>query len=276
MLEVGKHHILRVLRETRVGCYLGDREGNEVLLPAKYVPQDTKAGDALSVFIYRDGEERLIATTQTPKVLLHHFGYLQVKMITQIGAFMDWGLEKDLFVPFREQPAKMITGRFYLVYLYQDAETGRLTASANLKRFLNQTPPDVKEGDEVELIAWEASPLGMKVIVNHQYAGLIFQSELFAPLQTGEVRKGYVLKVREDGKLDISLRKPGYASISDEAERILEYLNSHNGFLPLTDNSTPEEITAHLAMSKKSFKKAVGLLYKNKRIRLEADGIYIV
>lgn len=189
---------------------------------------------------------------------------------------MDWGLEKDLFVPFREQPAKMITGRFYLVYLYQDAETGRLTASANLKRFLNQTPPDVKEGDEVELIAWEASPLGMKVIVNHQYAGLIFQSELFAPLQTGEVRKGYVLKVREDGKLDISLRKPGYASISDEAERILEYLNSHNGFLPLTDNSTPEEITAHLAMSKKSFKKAVGLLYKNKRIRLEADGIYIV
>lgn len=276
MLEIGKYHILRVLRETRVGCYLGDREGNEVLLPSKYVPSDTKAGDALSVFIYRDGEERLIATTQTPLVLLHHFALLRVKMITQIGAFLDWGLDKDLLVPFREQSERMITGNSYLVYLYQDEETGRLTASAQIKKFLSLPPDTVSEGDEVEIMAWEASPLGMKVIVNQQYYGLIFESELFAPLLPGDIRKAYILKIREGGKVDISLRQPGYASIAGEAAQLLEALQSNNGFLPLTDHADPEEIRTRLAMSKKSFKKAVGLLYKSRRIRLEADGIYLV
>ncbi|MFM8450253.1 MAG: S1 RNA-binding domain-containing protein [Haliscomenobacter sp.] len=276
MLEIGKYHILRVLRETRVGCYLGDREGNEVLLPSKYVPAGTKEGDSLSVFIYRDGEERLIATTQTPLVLLHHFARLQVKMITQIGAFLDWGLDKDLLVPFREQAERMVTGKSYLVYLYQDEETGRLTASAQIKKFLSLPPDTVSEGDEVEVMGWEASPLGMKVIVDQLYAGLIFESELFAPLLPGEIRKGYVLKVREEGKIDISLRKPGYASIEGEAAQLLEALQANAGFLPLTDHSDPEEIRSRLAMSKKSFKKAVGLLYKSRRIRLETDGIYLV
>jgi len=275
MLEIGKYHILRVLRLTRVGGYLGDREGHEVLLPTKYVPEGTEVGDALSVFVYRDGEERLVATTLEPKILLHHFACLRVSSVSTFGAFLDWGLEKDLFVPFREQPRPMEEGRSYVVYLYQDETSGRLVASANVRRYLEPAGPGIRPGDEVAVMAWEASPLGMKVIVNQRYPGLVFQSALFGVFPIGETRPGFVSKVREDGKLDISLKKPGYAAIGAEAELLLEKLKIQNGFLALTDDSSPEEISQQLGMSKKSFKKAVGLLYKNRQVRLEKDGIYL-
>jgi predicted RNA-binding protein (virulence factor B family) len=275
MLEIGKYHILRVLRLTRVGGYLGDREGNEVLLPVKYTPEGTEVGDALSVFVYRDGEERLVATTLEPKILLHHFACLRVNSVSKFGAFLDWGLEKDLLVPFREQPRHMEEGKSYVVYLYQDEASGRLVASANVRRYLEPAGSGVRPGDEVSVMAWEASPLGMKVIVNQRYQGLVFQSALFGTFSIGETRPGFVYKVREDGKLDISLKKPGHAAIGTEAELLLEKLKTQNGFLALTDHSSPEEISRQLGMSKKSFKKAVGLLYKNRQVRLEKDGVYL-
>ncbi len=275
MIQIGKYHILRVLRLTRPGAILGDQAGNEVLLPSNSVPQGLQARDAIRVFIYRDGEERLIATTKNPLIGLHQFAYLQVNAVSEHGAFLDWGLEKDLFVPFREQPGGMEKGRFYWVYLYRDETTDRLVASARVKRFLQNEILTVKEGEEVDVMAWEPSPLGMKVIINHQHAGLVYQSELFSPFPPGEHRKGYISQIRPGNKIDVQLRKPGYASIEDEAARLLEEIRAKGGFLPLHDHSAPEDIQRHLSMSKKSFKKAAGLLYKRQLIRLAPEGIYL-
>jgi predicted RNA-binding protein (virulence factor B family) len=239
------------------------------------MPEGTEVGEAISVFVYRDGEERLVATTREPKILLHHFACLRVNSVSNFGAFLDWGLEKDLFVPFREQPTPMEEGKSYVVYLYQDESSGRLVASANVRRYLEPVGAGIRPGDEVSVMAWEASPLGMKVIVNQRYPGLVFQSAIFGDFPIGETRPGFVYKVREDGKLDISLKKPGYAAIGAEAEFLLEKLKTQNGFLALTDHSSPDEISLQLGMSKKAFKKAVGLLYKNRQVRLEKDGVYL-
>ena len=275
MIQIGKYHILRVLRLTRPGAYLGDQAGNEVLLPSSSLPEGLQVNGSIRVFIYRDGEERLIATTRDPLIALHQFAYLRVNDVSAHGAFLDWGLEKELFVPFREQPHGMEKGHFYWVYLYRDETTDRLVASARVKRFLQNETLTVQEGDEVDVLAWEPSPLGMKVIINHQHAGLVYQSELFGPFPPGEHRKGYVSRVRPGNKIDIQLRKPGYASIEDEAARLMEALQAHRGFLPLSDHSSPEDIQRQLSMSKKSFKKAVGLLYKQQLIRLDPEGIYL-
>ena len=275
MIQIGQYNTLSVFRKTSVGFYLGDEEGQEVLLPAKYAPPGLDRGQSLSVFVYKDSEDRLIATTLQPKITLNHFALLRVNMLSPVGAFLDWGLEKDLLVPFREQPERMEEGKSYLVYLYLDESTDRLVASGKLNRFLSNDGLTVQEGEEVEVLFWRPTNMGYTVIVNNRHKGLIYSSELYGPVPPGSVRTGYIAKIREGNKLDVQLRKPGYASIEPSAEKILEQLKKRKGFLPLTDNSPPEDIARLLDMSKKTFKKSVGLLYKQRLIRLEPDGIYL-
>lgn len=276
MIKIGKYNLLKVLRETSVGVFLGDNEGNEVLLPQKYVPKETSIDDNIEVFVYRDSEDRLISTTLKPKIQLFQFAVLQVVMVNQVGAFLDWGLEKNLFVPFREQTVKMSKGRWYMVYLYLDEQTDRLVASSKINRFLSNEKLTVKEGDEVDVMIWETTDLGVNVIINDSHKGLIYHNEFFAQVEPGDLRKGYISKIRDDNKIDVQLQMPGIANIEPSAARILEILKNHDCFLPLTDNSDPEEIARRLEMSKKTFKKAIGSLYKQRMIEIEKHGIRLI
>ncbi len=275
MIQIGQYNTLQVARETKSGLYLADEENQEVLLPGKYIPKDIKTGDEIRVFIYKDSEDRLVATTQQPKIILHQFAYLQVNAVNPYAAFLDWGLEKDLFVPYREQPKKMVQGEFYLVYLYLDEKTDRLVASGNVGKYLNNEALTVEVGQEIDLLIWEPTDLGFNVIINHLHKGLIYHNELFAPVKLGDIRKGYIKKIREENRIDVQLQKSGYENIEPNAGKILAQLKAQGGFLPLTDNSAPEDITLQLEMSKKTFKKAIGLLYKQQIIRLAHDGIYL-
>lgn len=276
MIEIGKYNTLKVLRETSVGAFLGDDEGHEVLLPGKYVPKEISVDSEIEVFVYRDSEDRLVSTNLRPKIQLHQFAVLQAVMVNQIGAFLDWGLEKNLFVPFREQGTKMLKGRWYMVYLYLDEQTDRLVASAKINRFLNNEQLTVKEGDEVEVMIWETTDLGVNVIINNLHKGLVYHNEFFAQVTPGDIRKGYISKIRDDHKIDVQLQMPGVGNIEPSAARILEILQTKDGFLPLTDNSEPEEIARLLEMSKKTFKKAIGSLYKQKIVMIEKDGIRLI
>ncbi|MFN7116313.1 MAG: S1 RNA-binding domain-containing protein [Saprospiraceae bacterium] len=275
MIQLGQYNLLKATRETKSGLYLADEEGKEVLLPGKYIPQNVKIGDKLEVFIYKDSEDRLIATTQTPKITLHQFAYLPVKAVNAYAAFVDWGLEKDLFVPYKEQPQKLIAGNSYVFYLYVDEQTDRLVASANVDRFLNNETLTIQSGEEVEIIIWQATDLGYNVIINNVHKGLIYKNELFAPVQIGETRKAYIKKIREGNRIDVQLQKSGYENVEPNAAKILQKLAENHGFLALHDNSAPEDISRELEMSKKTFKKAIGLLYKQQAIRLTEDGIYL-
>jgi len=246
------------------------------LLPGKYVPGEISVDSEIEVFVYRDSEDRLVSTNLRPKIQLHQFAVLQAVMVNQIGAFLDWGLEKNLFVPFREQGTKMLKGRWYMVYLYLDEQTDRLVASAKINRFLNNEQLTVKEGDEVEVMIWETTDLGVNVIINNLHKGLVYHNEFFAQVTPGDIRKGYISKIRDDHKIDVQLQMPGVGNIEPSAARILEILQTKEGFLSLTDNSEPEEIARHLEMSKKTFKKAIGSLYKQKIVMIEKDGIRLI
>lgn len=274
-MQIGGQNTLNVLRHTSAGAFLGDESGGEVLLPNKYVPEDLKVGEDISVFVYTDSEDRPVATTLTPKIRLNEFAFLQVKAVNEIGAFMDWGLEKDLLVPFREQGRKMAKHLWYVVYLYLDSLSNRLVASAKIRRFLQDVPEDLEPGQEVSLLVYDRTDLGMNVIVDNKYHGLLYANEIFQPVYPGDLLKGYIKKVREDQSLDVSLQKQGLDNVSDNAARILELMKSGDGFLPLTDKSEPEEIYDKLAMSKKTFKKAIGMLYKDKKVFFAEDGIYL-
>jgi predicted RNA-binding protein (virulence factor B family) len=265
-----------MLRTTSVGAFLGDKEGNDVLLPTKWIPEGTQIGDSLNVFFYTDSEDRPIATTLTPHAVVNEFGFMRVNDVNDVGAFLDWGIEKDLFVPYREQRMKMQEGRSYVVYLYFDITTGRVAASNRLNRFLDNDSLTVKEGDEVALLVYERTELGYKVIINHLHTGVVYGNEVIRPLNVGEKHVGYVRKVREDNKLDISLQPIGYAAVEPNSQRILDLLKATKGFLPFTDRTDPEIIRQKLGMSKKVFKKAVGLLYRERRITIEENGIRLV
>jgi predicted RNA-binding protein (virulence factor B family) len=275
-MEIGKYNELEILRRTSIGLYLGDGQGNDVLLPAKYVPRNASIGERIQVFLYKDSEDRLIATNLVPKIKLNEFALLKVEMANEVGAFLDWGLEKQLFVPFREQKQKMQEGRYYIVYMYLDEKTQRLAASAKLNQFLDNTELTVRTGDEVDVMMWEPTDLGINVIINNRHKGLLYDNELFTEVEEGEIRKGYIKNIREDKKIDVQLQKPGYGNIEPSSQLILNKLKEHEGFIPLTDKSEPEEIAKFLAMSKKTFKKAVGLLYRHKRIQLDPDGIRLI
>ncbi len=273
MLELGKYHVLEVLRETSVGLFLGDKQGNDVLLPRKYVTPDMKVGDSITVFVYKDSEERSIATTLKPKIEINRFAFLPVSMTKNFGAFLFWGIENDLFVPLSEQPQRMKEGQSYLVYLYLDKKTNRLVASAKVNKFLSNETVTVKVGEEVALIIAEPTDLGFNVIINHRHRGLLYFNETFASLKPGDQRKGYVKKIRDDHNIDVQLDAIGYKKVASHSTVIINKLKKNKGFLPLTDSSSPEEIEATLEMSKKTFKKAIGLLYRQRMIGMESGGI---
>ncbi|HLV43167.1 MAG TPA: S1-like domain-containing RNA-binding protein [Brumimicrobium sp.] len=268
MVYIGEYAELRIDRFTSVGAYLEDDEGFEVLLPNKYLTDDLEIDQTIKVYIYNDSEDRPVATTETPKIELNDFAFLRVKAVSSFGAFLDWGLEKDLLVPFKEQTAKMVEEGIYLVRLYRDDQTNRLVGSARINRFLEDEVTDLEQGDEVELFIAEVTDLGRKVIVNDKYSGLIFKDRLVRPLRNGEKTSGYVEFVREDGKLDISLVPIGLEKFDEFSETVLRHLQENGGVSTITDQSSPDLIRAELGMSKKSFKKAVGNLYKNKKIKL--------
>ncbi len=275
-MQLGQYNTLTVKRITGVGFYLADEEQKEVLLPNKYIPDGLRVGDAIEVFIYTDSEDRPIATTLKPYVTLNNFALLHVKQANNIGAFLDWGLEKDLFVPFKEQTAKMREDGDYVVYLFHDEKSNRLAGSNKISRFLDNENIELKTGEEVNLMVFGKSDLGFKVIVNNRYEGLVYSNEVFQPLKNGQPLKGFVKTVREDKKLDVTLQKPGFENMEVNTQRVLTYLQGNKGFLPLTDNSTPESIAEVLQMSKKNFKKAIGILYKKQMVQLHDDGVYLI
>jgi len=277
MLQIGTYHTLEILRLTPPGLFLGDGDkDNEVLLPNKYIPKSYEIGDKLTVFVYQDFDERIVATTLTPKITLYSFALLQAVDNSKFGAFMDWGLEKDLFVPFSEQVDRMRIGGFYLIYMYFDESSGRLVGTQKYRRYLSNDNIDYEEGQEVDIIIADNTKLGVNVIVDGQYSGLIYHDEVFAAIRTGDRMKGYVKKIREGNKLDISLQPLGYSAIEPNAQMILDELKRNKGFLNLHDASHPDDINDKLGISKKIFKKSIGLLYKQKLIRIEDDGIHLI
>ena len=276
MIELGQTNTLEIIRETPQGLYIADEDGNEVLLPNRYVPDNFKIWDKLDVFVYLDNEERPVATTDIPYVKRNDFAVLRCNQVTDYGAFLDWGLVKELFCPFKEQAFKMKPGGWYLVYCYLDEKTNRLVASSKTNRFLDNSKLTVKEFDEVDLIVSHPSEIGMNVIVNKIHSGLVYKDSIFKDLSIGDKLKGIVKKIRPGNKLDISLGQIGYRNIGPNAEQILQALNNNGGYLDITDKSEPEIIKDQLQMSKKNFKKAIGSLYKQKQIEIKPDGIYLI
>lgn len=273
MIELGKTQTLKVNRKASIGLFLGDGLNEEILLPNRYVPEGTGPGDELEVFVYNDSEDRPIATTEKPLAEAGQFAFLQAKSVSGFGAFMDWGLPKDLLVPHRQQAGRMKPGEFYLVYIMRDEITDRLLASTKWEKFLQEDVSALQEGDEVSLLIAEETDLGFKAIINQTFGGLIYHNELFQPLFPGSKAIGYIKKIREDGKVDVSLQKQGFENIGTSVQQLLQALESSGGFLALTDKSEPEEIYARLQMSKKTFKKALGTLYKQRLVELSATGI---
>ncbi len=275
MIKIGEYNSLAILREAEQGIYLSDDDENEVLLPNRYVPETFKIWDKLEVFVYLDNDERLVAVTDKPYIIKGGFALLRCNQVTDIGAFLDWGLVKELFCPFQQQAFKMKAGGWYLVHCYLDEKSERLVASSKTNQFLDNSKLTVNQFDEVDIIISHPSDLGMNVIVNKIHAGLIFKDDIFKDLSIGDKLKGIVKKVRSGNKLDISLGQIGYRNIEPNAKLILEHLEDNSGFLNLTDKSTPESIKDTLQMSKKNFKKAVGTLYKQRLISIKTDGIYL-
>ena len=274
-MQIGEYNTLEILRDTKVGLFLGDGT-NDVLLPNKYVPKEFQIGDSLTVFVYLDHEERPVATTLKPYVKLNEFAHLKVNYINEFGAFLNWGMEKDLFVPFREQARPMEEGKRYLVYCFMDEKTNRLVASSKTQQFLDKEEANYANGEEVNLIISHISDAGINVIINEKHRGLAYANEVYDDIKPGLRMKGYIKQVRPDGKLDVSLRKLGVEAIEPSAQIILDELKANKGFLRLNDNSHPEDIKTVLKMSKKTFKKAIGTLYKQKQIEIKDDGIYLV
>lgn len=270
---IGEKNRLTTVRFTQPGAFLEDDEGNDVLLPTKYIPNDLKVDDPIDVFIYKDSEDRIIATTLIPYLYVNEFAFLKVKDATRFGAFLDWGIEKDLLVPFREQIGKMQLGKSYLIYLYLDAKTERLAATQKVQSKFETEDILLEEGDEVNLLVAEETELGMNVVIENKYRGLVYSSEIFTDLLSGDRVKGYVKTIRPDKKIDISLQKIGLENLEEGAERILGILSSNDGFLELTDKSSPDEIQSQLQMSKKNFKRSLGILYKKKLVNLTKKGI---
>lgn len=275
MIAIGEYQQLSILRATSVGLFLGDDDGNDILLPHKYVPREFRLGDSIRVFCYLDHDERPVATTLEPYITRNNFGLLQAVEVNDLGAFMDWGLEKHLFVPFREQARRMERGKYYLVYMYLDDKTSRLTGSSKTDRFLQNQELTVKEGDAVDLMVYRFTDLGVEMIINDKHKGLVFSSDVYATLKLGARCKGYIKKIREDHKIDLSLQPFGHQNLEPSAQKVYNELLRHDGFLSLHDHSDPEEIKQMLQMSKKNFKRAVGVLYKQHKITLEKEGIRI-
>jgi uncharacterized protein len=276
MAEIGKINTLTVARESEFGVYLDGGDLGEILLPQKYVPDHSAPGDEITVFVYGDSEDRLVATTETPYAKAGEFALLKVHSVNDVGAFLDWGLSKHLLVPFREQKTKMEAGKSYVVYVYLDEQSNRMCASARLDKFLKRQDADFETGQEVDLLLVSHTDLGYNAIINGAKWGVVYHNEVFQALRQGEHVKGYIKKIREDGKIDLSLQKTGYANVEDVTTTVLEILRARGGFIDVTDKSSPEAIYELFGMSKKTYKKAIGALYKQRLITIEENGIRIV
>lgn len=254
------------------GVYLeGGREG-DILMPQKYVPEDVKPGDEIDCFVYLDQEERLVATTEKPLAKVGDFAWLKCSWVNEYGAFLDWGITKNLFCPFREQKKRMEVGNSYIVHIHIDEESYRLMASAKVEHYLSHDTPSYKTNDEVDLLIWQKTDLGFKVIVDNKFGGLIYQDQIFQYIHSGDRLKGYVAQVRADGKLDISLQPTGRRETEDFAQTLLQWLKDNGGECPLGDKSDAEDIKRMFQVSKKTFKRAIGALYKQHLIVLEDNG----
>ena len=276
MLTLGTFHTLRIDRTTLVGLFLTD-EKDDVLLPIKYVPKKFEMNDMIEVFIYLDHEERPVATTLKPYITLGDYAFLRVNYTNEYGAFLDWGLEKDLFVPFQEQARPMEQGKRYMVHMYLDEKTNRLVGSSKINQFLSKEPLHLESGAEVDLIISHITDLGINVIVNGTHKGLVYKNEVYTDsIRPGYKTKGYIKIIRPDGKIDITFNRIGVEAIEENAQVILDELKASRGFLRLNDNSSPDDIKTILKMSKKTFKKAVGTLYKQKLIEIKDDGIHLL
>lgn len=276
-IEIGKYNDLQVLRETSVGLYLGTEEGEDVLLPNKYCPDSYNIGDTLRVFVYPDNEGRKVATTLVPKVLVNEFAFLQVSAIEKVGAFLDWGLDKELMVPFREQRAPMEKGRWYIVFMTVDEKTDRLYATNKVEQRLDNQSLEIKEGDRVDLLILQKTDLGFSAIINNRHKGLLYDSEIFRDINVGQKLTGYIKNIREDQKIDLTLQPLGYHESKDtHTDLVLRKLMENGGSLPLNDKSAPDVIYSELGISKKAFKRAIGAMYRERTITITEDGITMV
>jgi len=273
MVEIGKKNNLRVVKKVDFGVYLDGEELGEILLPKKYVPNNCKKDSSLEVFIYLDSEDRIIATTQKPFVKVGEFAKLKVVSISTVGAFLNWGLEKDLLVPYREQKQRMIEGKYFVVYVYLDEKSGRIAASTKLNKYLNKTPLNFLPGQKVDLLICDKTENGMNAIINGTHMGMIYNNDLFMPLETGQKTKGFIKNVREDKKIDLLLQKPGFEKIDDSVQIILDLLNKQDGYIAVNDKTPPKVINKLFGISKKTFKKSIGILFKKRLIVLEKNGI---
>ena len=276
MAKIGERADLKILREKPPGLYLDGGDLGEVLLPRREMPIKWEIGGLVDVFIYTDSEDRPVATLKQPKAMPGQFARLRVVELTPVGAFLDWGLPKDLLVPFREQKTRLEVGNFYLVYVRLDEASGRIVATTRLARHLDLTPHPWREGDAVDLILYGKTALGYKAIINGSHSGLLFANEVFQKMQPGECVKGYIAALRPDGKIDLTLHPPGRARVSDLESQILAELAARGGFWALSDSSSAEEIHSELGVSKRTFKQATGALLRKRKIALSDKGIRLV
>lgn len=276
MIEIGNYNELKVVKNVDFGLYLDGEEWGEILLPKRYAPNNAEPGSSIKVFLYFDSEDRIIATTDKPLAVINEFAFLRVVSVNSIGAFLDWGLMKDLLVPFREQLQTMEEGKYYIVYIYFDNDSRRIAASAKINKFLDNVPPAYQDGEEVDLLIIGQTDIGFNAIINNSHKGMLYKNEVFKPLEKGMHLKGYIKNIREDDKIDLSLLPQGYSKIDNISKIILDKLTFNNGFLPLTDKTDPELIYEKLHISKKAFKMAVGNLYKARIVRLDDKGIHLI
>ena len=273
MAEMGKLNKLTVVKELDFGVYLDGEELGEILLPRRHVPKSCKTGDSVEVFIYLDSEDRIIATTQKPYAMVGEFALLKVVSVNPVGAFLDWGLQKDLLVPFHEQKQKMKEGISYIVFVFLDDKSKRIAASSKLDTFLDNLPVPFQVGQEVELFICERTEIGYKAIINTTHWGVLYKNEVFQTLKKGQQLKGFIKKIRVDKKIDLCLHKPGYEKVDDVAKKIIDSLKEQGGFIPVTDKSRQDIIYGLFGVSKKTYKKAIGALYRKRLITLEDNGI---
>lgn len=276
MVELGKYNTLKVLKTVDFGVYLDGGDGEEILMPRAYVPLGCSVGDEVSVFVYLDSEDRIIATTETPRCTVGEFAFLKAVGITTVGAFLDWGLKKDLLVPYREQTVKMKEGLSYVVYVYVDPKTNRIVGTTRLDKYVSGETDGYKQKQEVDVLVVRRTELGYAVIINGKNWGLVYRNEIFGPLRIGQRMKGFVKEVRPDGKIDIRLQRVGREEYEHVAEKVMEALMANDGVVKMGDNTEPEVIYNAFGCSKKTYKKAIGHLYRERKIALTEDGVKLL
>jgi uncharacterized protein len=273
MVEIGKLNTLKIVKEVDFGLYLDGGLNGEILIPKRYVPENWEIDGEIEVFIYNDSEDRIIATTDMPYAMVGDFAYLEVISVNTVGAFLDWGLAKDLLVPFREQNTKMREGKSYVVAIYLDDESQRIVATSKLDKVLDNIPVEYEENQEIEILIQSRTDLGYKVIINKSHWGMIYENQIFQEIEIGQQMKAYIQKIREDEKIDVMLHKPGFEKVDILANLILSELKENHGFLSVNDKSSSEDIYELFKESKKTFKKALGQLYRKKLIVMDESGI---